>query len=291
MLGQLIKKKRTYVVFLPLLALAIALFIDSRTTGLVILTSALKVIDGKPVEKNVAYGEEDWRKLDVYPQSTVSPVVIFVHGGGWHSGNKDLYYFAADAFYRLGYTVVVPDYLKYPEGRFPTFVEDIAKTVAWVKANIQSYQGDPERIFLSGHSAGAHSGALVVSDARYLAAEGLAPSVIKGFAGIAGPYQFTPKWPQYIETFGEQYFQQMKAGNHINGSEPPIMLIHATGDSAVGLFNYQDLLATLNNNGVHAEGLLYGDDINHISIVTKLHPWFADTVHVAKDIDNFFNAL
>lgn len=280
--------KRFTWILVPILALVVALVIDSRSTGLFILNSALKVVDAKPVEKNIAYGDNAWQKLDVYPQPTSADVVVFVHGGGWHSGNKDQYYFAADAFYQLGYTVVVPDYNKYPEGRFPQFVEDVAATLAWVSANIKNYNGDSDRVFLSGHSAGAHSAALVVSDQRYLQVHDLQPSIIKGFAGIAGPYQFTPKWPQYIETFGKENFDLMKAGNHIDGNEPATLLVHATGDNAVGLFNYEELLSIMSDKNVPVEGLLYGEDVNHISIVTKLHPWFADGVNVGRDVDAFF---
>ncbi|MBE1301933.1 MAG: alpha/beta fold hydrolase [Alteromonadaceae bacterium] len=280
--------KRLVWFLVPLFVLISALVIDSRSTGLFILSTALKVVDARPVEKNIAYGESAWQKLDVYPQPQIADVIVFVHGGGWHSGNNDQYYFVADAFYQLGYTVVVLDYHKYPNGRFPQFVQDVAAALAWVNANITSYNGDTNRVFLSGHSAGAHSAALVVSDQRYLKAHGLAPSIIRAFARIAGPYQFTPKWPQYIGAFGKENFERMKAGNHIDGDEPSTLLLHASGDSAVGPFNYQKLHSIMKRAGVPVEGLLYGDDFNHISIAIKLHPWFTGEVNVGRDVDAFF---
>lgn len=282
-----------FILFI-VISLGVSLYVDSRSTGMFLINTAMKVSSSQEVSASLSYGKQKWQTLDVYPQmkgDKPAPVLVFLHGGGWHWGVKEQYYFAADAFVKLGYTVVVPDYIKFPAGRFPTFIEDGAKAVAWVKDNIAQHNGDPENIFITGHSAGAHSAALLVTDKSYLAEEGLSITDVRGFAGIAGPYNFTPEWPQYVETFGTANYQRMKASSHVDGDEPPMLLIHAKGDTAVGIFNQQTLSDSLISVGSKVETILYGEDVGHIGIMMKVHPWFADNVNVAADIDQFFRPL
>lgn len=162
------------------------------STGLMVLNGIIKAENPQSIRKDLAYGEQPWQRLDVYPNrqqpmKVASPVIIFIYGGGWDSGSKNQYFFAANAFVKRGYTVVVPDYIKFPDGKFPSFVKDAAKAFEWTKKNIASFNGDPENIFIVGHSAGAHTGALLSTDARYLAEVGFKKSDIRGFAGMAGP--------------------------------------------------------------------------------------------------------
>jgi len=284
-------KKALGITVLGVIVAVSVWLLDVRVVGMTLLNATLKLTDAVDVTKNIRYGNDSWQQLDVYPAASKeakAPVVVFIHGGAWYWGNKDLYYFAADAFVRLGYVVVVPDYVKYPDGRFPTFIEDGAKALAWTKSNISQFGGDANRIFLSGHSAGAHTGALLATDASYLAQVGLTPKDIKAFAGIAGPYNFTPKWHQYIETFGSDNFERMKASSHVSGDEPPIVLIHARGDTAVGQFKQDTMFEDLSARQQVVQKILYGEEVGHISIMMKLHPWFADDVDVSHDINAFF---
>ena len=285
------KKVVLVVLVLVLVAVIFLFFSDSRVVGLKTLGLGLRITQDYQVERDISFGDEQWQTLDVYrPSEQIedAPVIIFIYGGGWSWGDKSMYDFAADAFVRKGYVVVVPDYIKYPEGRFPQFIEDGASALAWTKNNIANYSGDPNLLFLSGHSAGAHTAALLVSDEKYLAKHSMSPNDIVAMAGIAGPYTFTPKDPQYVTTFGEENFKTMKASNHIQGDEPPMLLLHATGDTAVGLFNFEELHQAIVQQSGQVETILYGDDINHISILLNLHPWFAETVNVGEDVDQFF---
>jgi len=289
-----IKKTITLILLISAVMLVINLIIDSSKTGLNILNTAIKLTRPYQLSENIAFGEENWQKLDVYRskgQTNSSPVIVFVYGGGWGWGDKSLNHFAADAFTSKGYTVVIPNYIKYPQGKFPQFVDDVALSIAWVEGNISAFNGNPDKLFLVGHSAGAHTAALLASDRTYLKNSGANITNIKGVAGIAGPYSFTPKKPEYIETFGPENFDIMKAMNHIDGSEPPMLLIHALGDTVVGEFNQTTLAESIQSKGGIVETLLYGEDITHISIMLKLHPWFADEVDVANDIDVFFSKL
>ena len=143
--------------------------------------------------KDLAYGSEPWQKLDIYvpPHAAEKslPVVVFFYGGSWKDGSKDMYPFVGEAFAKKGYITVIADYSKYPQVKFPTFVEDGAKAVAWTYRHIAEYQGDPKRLFIAGHSAGAHIGAMMTADKHYLHAEGLTPSIINAFGSrtIARP--------------------------------------------------------------------------------------------------------
>jgi len=159
----------------------------SNGPGLFVINTAIKITHRVDVVKDLSYGDQDWQKLNVYPQQEQAPVVVFIHGGGWYKGNKDQYHFVADALVRRGYVVVLPDYIKYPQGRFPTFIEDVALAIAWVKQNIATHGGNPSQVMLVGHSAGAHTGALLATDASYLNGVGLHPQDLLGFVGLAGP--------------------------------------------------------------------------------------------------------
>ena len=136
------------------------------------LDSTLNKSVGPQSKTDIAYGEQPWQMLDVFTpeknHATKKPVLVFFYGGGWHDGNKEKYRFIANTFTDLGYVVVIPDYVKYPTGRFPEFIFDGAKALGWVKNNVGKYGGDTQKIVLAGHSAGAHLGALLSTDQRYL---------------------------------------------------------------------------------------------------------------------------
>ncbi|MBI5673070.1 MAG: alpha/beta hydrolase, partial [Nitrospirae bacterium] len=149
------------------------------------------------VEHDRVYGPEPSQKLDIYvpanPKDKQLDVLVFFYGGRWTYGAKEDYRFVAATFVNKGFIVVIPDYRKYPQVRFPIFVEDGAKALAWVSNHIGEWHGNPARIHVVGHSAGAHIGALLAADPHYLADEGKDRSLaIHDFAGLAGPYAFTP---------------------------------------------------------------------------------------------------
>jgi len=263
------------------------------TTGLAALNSTIKIENKPGILRNLAYGQQEWQKLDVYPNKSLNPapVIIFLYGGGWDSGKKSQYLFAANAFVKLGYTVVVPDYIKYPAGQFPSFVNDGAKAFEWTKQNIEKYNGDPNNTYIVGHSAGAHTGALLATDARYLSNVGFKKTDIRGFAGLAGPYGFTPKTRKYVAVFGsESNYPKMKAKNFVDGSEPPMLLMHGLGDRVVGVQNKDQLLGVLDKKNVKTLDIEY-PGVSHVGILLKLHPWFDSKHQVANDIDAFFKSL
>ena len=120
------------------------------------------------------------------------PVLVWLYGGGWFSGARDDYGFAGRAFAKQGFVVVIPDYRIVPKGHWPDFLHDSAAAVAWTEKNIANYGGDPDRIALSGHSAGAYNALMLALDPQWLRAAGSDPSVIRGVASLAGPADFLP---------------------------------------------------------------------------------------------------
>ena len=133
--------------------------------------------------RNLTYGDGERQKLDLYlplQRDNATPVVVFFYGGSWKSGERRNYRFVGEALASRGIVTVVPDYRLYPEIRYPAFLQDSAAAVAWVKRQIAAYGGDPSRVFLAGHSAGAYNAAMLAVDPQYLNA------AIGGSAGICG---------------------------------------------------------------------------------------------------------
>ena len=186
------------------------------------------------VEKDLVYGRQEHQKLDLYfpPESgnRNRQLVIFVYGGDWTSGSRENYFFVADALTSAGYTVAIPDYIKYPEGVFPAFVQDIALAVDWLATNIGRF-ADVDTLILMGHSAGAHIAALLVTDRRYLAAHELPEDTIEAFVGLAGPYAYLPQEEKYRDIFGRlEDYRGMQPLHFVSGGEPPMLLLHGSQD-------------------------------------------------------------
>lgn len=278
----------------PLLALS--LFLLSACSGAAFwAVNAPASFKRDQVHADIAYGAPG-QKLDVYlPAEAVgqkinpnNDVLVFLYGGRWETGAKEDYRFVADAFTRQGFIVVIPDYRKYPDVRFPAFVEDAAKAVAWTSANIQNYGGNPNRVYLAGHSAGAHIGSLLAADERYLKNAGVQPSVIKGFAGLAGPYSFTPDEQDLKDMFGPPAnYPQMQATSFIDGHEPPILLLYGAQDDTVGRFNLDKLQKRIEEKHGRVISKIY-PNLDHISIVGALSWWKRDDAPVIQDMVSFF---
>ncbi|GJE58403.1 alpha/beta hydrolase [Methylobacterium trifolii] len=189
---------------------------------------------GRQAAKDQPFGEGPRRKLDVYvPVAAVenAPVLVFFYGGSWQSGAKEYYAFVGQALAAQGFVTVLPDYRLYPEAPFPGFLEDGARAVAWVRENIAAYGGDPHRIVLAGHSAGAYNAVMLGLDERYLRAAGVDPKVIRAVAGLSGPYDFLPlDTDTTIKVFGQA---PDKAATQpigfVGPRSPPTFL--ATGDA------------------------------------------------------------
>jgi len=212
-----------------------------------------------PVTLDIPYGALQRQKLDIYLPKDRKPraVIVFIYGGGWTSGDKRRYQLFAPAFTGRGYAVVIPDYRTYPNARFPDFVEDAALAIKWVQDNRARFQSAP--MFLMGHSAGAHTGALLTLDARYMRAHGIEPSAIRGFIGIAGPYSLNPaKWPVVREIFAPASPPESARPIKLaTGRVAPMLLLHGTLDRIARADNSTRLGDALKKAGSPVEVKLY----------------------------------
>lgn len=248
--------------------------------------------DGE-VHEDIVFDPQHGLKLDVYvPKRAVTeplPVVVFFYGGRWSYGEKHQYQFVATALADKGFVVVVPDYRKYPEVKFPGFVNDGAAAVQWTHENIASYNGQGSTLFISGHSAGAHIGALLVSDRAYLAGAGDTYGSIKGFAGLAGPYSFTPMKDDLVDIFGpESRYPQMQVPTFITGKEPPMLLLTGADDTTVKAVNGKRLTQAILAKGGVVEAQVY-EGIDHTDIIGVFSTFLESKASVVDDVTAFFH--
>lgn len=247
------------------------------------------------VVRDQAYGPMPSHLLDIYiPAGAVKQlreVIVFFYGGRWTDGTKDDYRFVGATFANRGYIVVIPDYRKYPDVRFPTFVEDGARAVAWVYDHIADSHGDPSRIHIAGHSAGAHIGALLAADAHYLADLGKDRSVvIRDFAGLAGPYAFTPKDPDLQDMFGPPAnYPNMQATTFIDGAQPPMLLLYGEADTRVKPYNLEKLRQRITEQGGCVRAITY-PDVGHSGLLIALSWLNPGSVPVVDDMTRFFHS-
>jgi len=242
---------------------------------------------------NIAYGEASLQKLSLHippsaTESTPAPVLVFFHGGRWSDGYKEQYKFVSNAFVQEGYIVALADYRKYPDVKFPAFVEDAAAALAWVHNNIDEYDGDTARLYLAGHSSGAHMAALVATDPQYLAAHDLNRDIIVGFAGLSGPYAFVPEEPDLKDMFGPpERYPLMRAPNYVDGGQPPMLLLHGLDDETVVLKNAEKLRDAIEGEGGQVTLKTY-EGINHIETVGSLMWFWSYKAPVKEDMLEFF---
>ena len=229
--------------------------------------------------------------LDVYRPADArgAPVVVFFYGGSWKSGKRQWYRWAGEALARRGLVVIIPDYRKWPQVRMDGFMRDAARAVAWSREHASEYGGDASALFLMGHSAGAHIGALLATDDRWLQAVGMKPDQLRGFIGLAGPYDFLPlKDPDFVDMFGPTHAAQLNSQpvHFVNGDEPPMLLMQGTTDRIVWPRNARSLGATLEKAGESAQVMLY-PDVGHFAILLAMSRPLRGKAPVLEDTLDF----
>lgn len=223
----------------------------------------------------IAYGDDPRQKLDVYvPRQPLkdAPVVVFFYGGSWNSGARGDYAFVGEALASRGIVAVLADYRLYPQVRYPLFLEDSARAVAWTRAHIRKFSGNPQRLYLMGHSSGAYNAAMLALDPGLLGAVGMSPEDLSGWIGLAGPYDFLPiENPQVRPVFfWPDSPPQSQPINHVRQGEPPALLIAATKDNLVNpARNTAGLARKLREAGVPVQDLYYSRP-NHVTLVASL---------------------
>ena len=212
------------------------------------------------------------------------PVLIFFYGGGWVHGDRRAYDFAARAFARAGFVVVVPDYRKVPAVRFPAFVQDGAQAVRWTRDHVAEYGGDPRHIAIAGHSAGAYTVAMLALDRRWLEAEGVDPRVIRAGIGMCGPYDFYPfRKKRAIDAMAGVRDPAMTQPIHFARADaPPLLLLSAGNDVQVGAHNAINLTARLKALGAPVEHRDY-PGLSHENVAMALSVPFRGKAPVLPD--------
>jgi acetyl esterase/lipase len=212
---------------------------------------------------DIAYGEDPQHRLDAYVPveagAEARPLVVFWHGGRWNSGDKAEYRFVGAALAESGYAAVLPNYRHYPQVLMPGFMEDAARAALWAAEHASDLGADPNRVYLMGHSSGAHLAALLTLDTRYFAATGRPAPRIAGVIGLSGPYDFLPlREPDVQEMFGppEKYAQSQPI-NFVRPGVPPMLLIHGSNDGRVWPKNSVNLAAALRACGAAVTLKLY----------------------------------
>ena len=240
--------------------------------------------------RNVSYGSGPRQSLDIYASEDAkpgAPVLVFVHGGSWDSGKKGIYKFLAEGFTKSGYDVVVPNYRLWPEAKFPNFLEDNAKAVAYVA---KTY---PDRsIVLMGHSAGGYNVLMLGLDDQYLSAAGVDRCArIAGVVGLAAPVGIVPlKAERLVEIFPERLQGTDSVLNAVTGPTPAVFLGHGKADTTVYPENSTALAEKIVARGGVAQVEIY-DGQSHSDVVKVMSRHFDGSVTLKADVVTFLEGL
>lgn len=237
------------------------------------LINALVPSGGYDRIEGLAYGPGARHRLDLYRPMGKGPfpVVVFFYGGGWDSGERGDYLFVGQRLAAAGYLAVIPDYRLYPEVVFPAFLEDCARAVAWTGGHAREFGGDPGRLALMGHSAGAYNAMMLALDEGFRETAGWPASGLSAVIGLAGPYDFRP--------FDSALLQGVFGGwpdgdatqpiSFARGDAPPLLLATGEDDTTVLPENSVRLARAMTRAGGEASLVRY-PGMGHIGIVAAL---------------------
>jgi acetyl esterase/lipase len=275
---------------------AAAVLLVLSLTGCSSLAPVLNLLisrEGYSVKEDLSYGGNPRQKLDVYTPDHLAgkaPVILFFYGGSWQSGRKEDYLAFGEAFATKGIVVAIADYRVYPEVRYPDFLKDGAAALAYVHAHIAQYGGDPDRIFIAGHSAGGYIAVMLAANPHYLDDAGAKLSWVRGAIGIAGPYDFLPLTdPTLITIFGGPHREDILPITYVDGKRPPMLLTAGEDDKTVGPGNVTRMAAKLRSFDSPVETRLY-PGTSHVGIILSLAPTLRGNTTLRQDIIDFVNA-
>ncbi|WMT86571.1 alpha/beta hydrolase [Pelagibacterium sp. 26DY04] len=253
-------------------------------------------VDGGVVKigDGIAYAGGPRGKLDVYVKQNPSanaPVVMFIYGGGWNRGERWEYDFVGRALASRGFVTVIPDYRLVPEVTYPAFLYDVAVAAKWVEDNITTFGGNPDKLFMAGHSAGAYNAVMMGLDPSFFRDAGCGLKV-RGVAGLAGPYDFYPfEFNEVRAAFG---YAPNPEGTQpvrlVTSDAPPMFLATGNLDLIVKTDNTTALAAKLREHNVPVDERYY-DGIGHMEIVTALGAMLRWRAPVLDDMVNFYASL
>lgn len=260
--------------------------------------TVLNAVSPNSTAKNytgLSYGSHPRQRLDVYlPEGPrkAEPVVIFFYGGNWNSGERKDYAFVGKALASRGIVAVVADYRLSPEVQYPQILQDAAQAVAWTLCEAGRFGGDPARVFVMGHSAGAYNAAMLALDRRWLAEVGLTPAALKGWIGLAGPYNFLPI--ENVEVRPVFFYPDTPAAsqpiNHVTPTAPPALLIAPENDAVVNSArNTARLAKELRSKDVPVVEK-YFESVSHPTLVATLSRILSVLAPTLETIERFVEA-
>ncbi|APA69105.1 alpha/beta hydrolase [Janthinobacterium sp. 1_2014MBL_MicDiv] len=285
--------RTTLLGLLAAIPLAAGLIACSPLTAINALSSG----SASQVTRGLAYGPLPRQKLDVYAPKNAAgpvPVVVFFYGGNWTSGERADYAFVGHALASRGYLAVIADYRLYPDVHYADILQDAARAVAWAAMESSRHGGDPTRLFVMGHSAGAYNAAMVALDASLLARHGMRPQDLRGWIGLAGPYDFLPiENPTARPVF---FYPDTPVSSqpihHVTRAAPPALLIAPAP-------GHDKLVNPQRNTGGLAGALRalhrpvterYFDRVSHASLVATLAGPLRGLAPTLDDISAFIDA-
>jgi acetyl esterase/lipase len=274
------------------------------------LLNATVPVGGLTIERDVAYGTLPRETLDIYrptgsptgsptgaptgapigdpigdpDEAAGLPVVVFFYGGSWNSGSKAMYPFVAATLARTGAIVVVPDYRLYPAVKYPDFLRDCARAVAWVQQNPARTRARP-RVHL-GHTAGAYNAMMLGLDPVWLGDAGASSARIAGIIGLAGPYDFLPIIDPKIKPIFPDAGPDTQPITYASAQAPPLLLLAGLDDQQVRPRNSIALARRVDDAGGQAILKLY-KGLGHVGLVTAIAPAFQWRAPVLNDIVTF----
>lgn len=238
----------------------------------------------------LAYGRKPRQKLDVYKprHAAKAPVLVFFYGGSWQGGSRDLYPFVGASLAAQGIVTVVPDYSIFPTVRFPIFVEDAARAVRFAHESAAQWGGDPARLVLMGHSAGAYIAAMLSFDPQWLRQVDLnSQTDLAAFIGLAGPYDFLPIESRTLRTiFGGANRAETQPISFVTGREAPSLLITARRDRLVSPGNSRRMAARIRARGGVVEERTYGG-VGHLTLIGAFAPALRVLAPVMREVTQF----
>lgn len=255
---------------------------------------ASKKISDVPYLKNSKALEESLPELNIFKtrKSKNNPVVIFIHGGYWNEGNKDIYGFLGRNFAKKDVVTVIPNYTLSPNGNYDTMAKEVAAAIKWTYDNIEKYNGNPNQIFLMGHSAGGHLIALVGTNPKYLESTDMIKGIILNDAAGLDMYSYLKKNPptknhDYDVTWtkNEVNWKDASPIYFVSEKAPPFLMLVGTKTFSSIISQNKDFVKKLNK---------YQPDVKinflskkHIPMMSQLFlPWNKNYKVIIKFINS-----
>lgn len=244
------------------------------------------------VESDISYGSEPRQRMDLYLPNDGhynEHVLVFVYGGAWDQGTKEEFEFVGQAFARLGYITLIPNYRLYPDVEFPAFIDDVAMAIGEMKHHLPDSCDLGSSIILSGHSAGAHTAALLAADAQFLERNNAGDIEIAALLALSGPYDLPLDHERVRDKFSKVEGNAANPVALATSQMPPTLLIHGEADTIAEVAHAEKFQKRLEDLGVPVTMHLY-NRTRHASIVASLASPLRFLTPVYADIQAYLEA-